>query len=432
MPLGDPDPLQRRQKLKGDPYRPLYHYLAPDDWLNDPNGTVFWKGRYHLFYQSAARFPLREPVLANWSHAVSDDLVHWRDLPIALAPEPGTYDALGCWSGTSLVEGDRVIASYHANRGGACLAFSSEDELIHWQKHPGNPLVPFDPAKTYDPCLFKQGDYYYLISGRITGARDGDGRDQQYGGKDVAYLYRSRDMDHWEDRGTFYEGGVFTNPGEDCACPAFFPIGDRFMLAFLSHNQGAQYYLGRFENERFIPETHGRMNFTGPGLYNLGNSGDVTAPIAWVGLTLTGAGDTPLEGATGDCLEIEAVIEPGDAPAVGLKVRCSPDGQEQTVITYDPMAGTLVLDPVQASLNPATSTGQEAQRAPFRLKPGEPLRLRVFVDRSVVEVFANGRQCVAKRIYPTRKDSLGVSLFAQGQAMARSVRGWKMNPVWPV
>ncbi|MHB1457788.1 MAG: glycoside hydrolase family 32 protein [Armatimonadota bacterium] len=493
----DSDYSQWREELSSDPYRPAYHFIAPYGWMNDPNGTVFWKGRWHLFYQYSPGTFTTGYAMAHWAHAVSDDLVHWSDLPIALAPTPGTYDEKGCWSGTSLVEEDRVIANYHAHQGGNCIATCSDEMLVNWEKHPANPVIPFDPAMTYDPCIFKHNGVYYSLSGRITGAQHGDGRDQEFGGKDIAYLYKSLDLSNWEYIGPLYEGGIFTEPGEDCACPDFFPIGNKYMLLFLSHNTGAQYYIGTFENERFTPEIHGRMNFTKPLplLWGMGTAGDFSAPISWAGPdgrrimiawitegrsmeamkeaqwagilslprdlsldadglqkikpaseleTLRGAHwsltDINLEpddaitlnGISGNTIELLAKITPSATGQVGFKVCQSPDGSEETVITVDIEAGTLTIDPSHSSLR-ADVTGKGAQVAPFVLESDELLELRIFIDRSVVEVFANDRQCVTKRVYPSRADSLGVQLFTNGAgAEIKSIDAWQMEAIWPI
>ena len=79
----------RRSKFADDPSRPAYHFYAPGGWLNDPNGTVFWHGRFHMFYQFAPDVYTGGVGLAHWGHAVSADLLHWQDLPIALSPESG-------------------------------------------------------------------------------------------------------------------------------------------------------------------------------------------------------------------------------------------------------------------------------------------------------------------------------------------------------
>jgi beta-fructofuranosidase len=99
-----------RQRLSKDPYRPVYHFVNPDGIMNDPNGLCCWQGRYHLFYQS---WP-RDCDRVHWGHAVSDDLLHWRDLPVAICP---TIEK-DCYSGSALVEDDRVIAMYHGTRVG--------------------------------------------------------------------------------------------------------------------------------------------------------------------------------------------------------------------------------------------------------------------------------------------------------------------------
>ncbi len=88
-----------REELAADRHRPLYHFLAPSNFLGDPNGTIWWKGSYHLFYQYNPYGAFDSSRLMHWGHAVSEDLVHWRDLRIALAPTPGGCDAAGCWRG---------------------------------------------------------------------------------------------------------------------------------------------------------------------------------------------------------------------------------------------------------------------------------------------------------------------------------------------
>ena len=91
------------ENVATDPHRPRYHFLPPANWLNDPNGLIQWNGEYHMFYQYNPNGPFHGTI--HWGHAVSADLVHWRHLPIALAPEPGTADEDGCWSGCAVDDG---------------------------------------------------------------------------------------------------------------------------------------------------------------------------------------------------------------------------------------------------------------------------------------------------------------------------------------
>jgi beta-fructofuranosidase len=88
--------IELRKKMAGDPHRPIYYYVNPEVSLNDPNGLCFWQGRWHLFYQA---FP-PEDIRQHWGHAISDDLIHLRDPPYAIYPNP-EYQ---CFSGAALIE----------------------------------------------------------------------------------------------------------------------------------------------------------------------------------------------------------------------------------------------------------------------------------------------------------------------------------------
>lgn len=93
--------------------------------------------------------------------------------------------------------------------------------------------------------------------------------------------------------------------------------------------------------------------------------------------------------------------------------------------------GTLSIDVSDASLDPAVGA-RTPESGPVWLEPGEPLRLRIFIDRSIIEVFANERQCLTARAYPSRDDSTGVSLFANGgAARVASFTAWQMRSIWP-
>ena len=112
-----------------------------------------------------------------------------------------------------------------------------------------------------------------------------------------------------------------------------------------------------------------------------------------------------------------------------MKVCCSPGGEEQTLVYYDAAEKKLKVDTTKSSLTEGPKT---VEAGPFELKRGEPLKLRVFVDKSVVEVFANGRQAVMRRIYPSRADSVGVALFSNGgPATVATLEAWDMMPSNP-
>ncbi|MCG2660064.1 MAG: glycoside hydrolase family 32 protein [Kiritimatiellae bacterium] len=494
-----------RKQLSSDPYRPVYHYVNPEGNLNDPNGLCYWQGRYHLFFQA---YPPEDPR-QHWGHAVSDDLVHWQDLPLALYP--GIEEA--CWSGSTLVEENRVIAMYHGHcgtRAGNMVAVSGDPLLLNWEKIPGNPVIPKmnadetgRPYQVYDPCIWKEEDGYYALSGTYwDGVIRGNCRM-------VQHLFFSQDLTRWIYLGPFVEGDKFTAPGEDGACPYFWPIGDKHILLFCSHQRGSQYLLGDYNkvHHRFRPFAHGRFNF-GPiapggvqapsatpdgkgGVYVIHNINNGIQSQGWdqimslvrlltlrddntlaiepvpgieslrfdhkhIGETSLPANrELVLEGIAGNAMELAVEIQPEDAREVSINVLRSPDSEEFTAIRFLRHGGmpvsrkgrldhqdALVLDTSRSSLLPDGTywpcyhsarkvAARPPEVAPFELEDSEPLKLRIFIDKSVVEVFANGRQCVALRIYPERKDSLGVSIRAQGKdALLRSLDVWQMKSIY--
>jgi sucrose-6-phosphate hydrolase SacC (GH32 family) len=160
---------------------------------------------------------------------------------------------------------------------------------------------------------------------------------------------------------------------------------------------------------------------------------------------LTTDSELELDDVRGDCLELAVEADVVDGVEFGVKVSCSPGAEEQTAIVCNPGAKTLSVDIGKSTLDksiryiyyrnesatkrvPESKRIVTAQEAPFELSPGEPLKLRIFLDRSVLEVFANGRQCVTQRIYPTRSDSLGVTLFSRGGSVdVKSLDTWDMG-----
>ncbi len=154
------------------------------------------------------------------------------------------------------------------------------------------------------------------------------------------------------------------------------------------------------------------------------------------GIRVAEDSEVRLDDVQGDCLEIDMTIKPGNAKRFGIKVRCSPGGEEQTVIECNPSAKHLKIDMSKSSLDTVryytfcmkggNNPQVTSQVAPLRLKSGEKLHLRIFIDRSIIEVFANG-QCVTQRIYPIRNDSTGVVLFAEGGSIEiESLQAWQM------
>lgn len=482
-----------RARLLADPHRPTYHFVAPEGICApfDPNATIYWQGRYHLMYI------VQTEKGHCWGHVSSHDLVHWRHHPHAL--EPGGKDT-GIFSGGIFVDRNGVPTITYWGLGeeaGICLATSTDDLLEQWTKHPANPVIhqtergmtvttQGEPIGVADPsAIWEHEGRYYMLTGNLLVLREyglKQGQVEHQG--DTLYLFVSDDLVHWEYLHRFYESDrAVTQHDEDNMCPDFFPLGDRHMLLFISHNLGCQYYLGRYEHHRFYPETHGRMTwvdntyFAPESLVDdqgrrimwawvkdgrsretqeaRGWSGAMSLPrVLWLGedrtlrmgppgelemlrvrpqqladLEIPGDGMLPLADICGDSLELEVEIAPNDAAQVGVCVRCSPDGQEQTRIYYDRVAGELCIDTTQSSLGEGPKS---VERGPLSLAADEPLTLRVFVDRSIIEVYANARQAVVRNVYPTRGDSRGVALLSEGgNAQVTSLRAWELAPANP-
>jgi beta-fructofuranosidase len=148
----------------------------------------------------------------------------------------------------------------------------------------------------------------------------------------------------------------------------------------------------------------------------------------WEGLPIVPGTSSLLKRVRGDSLEIQAEFEPGASEAVGLTVRCAPDGNEQTSITYNRTSGKLLVERERSSLSPDVERG--TQGGPFALAEDETLKLQVFLDASVIEIFANDRACLTSRIYPSRPDSLGMGVFARGaKALLKALDVWEMRPI---
>jgi beta-fructofuranosidase len=138
--------------------------------------------------------------------------------------------------------------------------------------------------------------------------------------------------------------------------------------------------------------------------------------------------DLVIDDISGNSLELSIEME-SDASAYGLKVCVSPDGAEETAIFYDAAQGMLTVDTRKSG---PEDTPKDIEAGPFTLQEGERLKLRIFVDKSVIEVFANGRQAVMRRIFPSQAGSLGVSLFAiGGTTRVHTLQSWEISPSNP-
>jgi beta-fructofuranosidase len=457
-----------REKLLADRHRPAYHFTVPEGYCRpfDPNGCIFWKGQYHLFYI------FQDDRGHNWGHVSSLDLVHWRHHPTGLVT--------GMFSGNCFVNKDGVpTICHHQVDLGNSMVVSLDEELNSWEKLESNPITPVTAEgdehhgkyRSWDPSGWLENVTYYAI----------------FGGKRAAIAKSDTLEGPWH-----YVGDLMAHPiagvdiDEDISCADLYEFGDRHMLLCISHRMGCRYYLGDWKNEQFYPEFHAQMSWADNGFFAPrsllddrgrrimwawildGRDEEARNASGWSGtmclprvlspapdrsllitvpeelealrynprerehLTVLADSETIIEDVRGDTLEMCIEFAPSTTERVGVKVCRSDHGEEETLIYYDSVAKKLTVDTRRSGGDEeahgpgiADSVAQKVESGPFELAAGEPLELRIFVDRSVVEVFANKRQAVMRRIYPTREDSLGVSLWSiGGDATATSLRAW--------
>ena len=383
-------------------HRPQFHFTSRKNWLNDPNGLVFFEGEYHLFFQHNPAG--REFGLMAWGHAVSRDLLHWQELEVALRP-----DALGLiYSGSAVVDWDNttgfgrgnqppLVAMYTAagKPFTQCLAYSLDGGRT-WTKYDGNPVIPHIAGENRDPKVV-----WHAPSRRWVMALYLDGSDFA--------LFNSPDMKTWTRLQSL------TLPGCD-ECPDFFEMpvqGSPAEHKWVFTAANDRYLVGTFDGHTFTPETEVLPGDYGANFYAVQTYSDIPRAdgrriqIAWMrggeypempfnqqmsfpcGLTLhqtpdgprlfrqpvreiaalyTGKhewhdqalapGDDPLRALAGDLWDIQAEFEVGTAAALWFQVR----GAE---VRYDVRAQTV------------TALGRTA---PLKLKDGR-LILRLLVDR---------------------------------------------------
>lgn len=202
-------------------FKPEKHFSAPIGWINDPNGFVYFRGEYHLFYQYYPYGSFWGPM--HWGHAKTKDFVNWEHLPVALAPDM-QYDKDGCFSGSAIVKDDVLWLMYTGNvlnEDGTVsqiqnMAYSNDG--IHFEKIKQNPVAvgsilpdDFIIADFRDPKLFeKEGRYYAVVAAKH---KDDVG---------TVVLLGSEDLIDWKFESVFLKGSK--EQGFMWECPDFFEI----------------------------------------------------------------------------------------------------------------------------------------------------------------------------------------------------------------
>ena len=419
-----------------DPHRPAYHLTALRHWINDPI-PFYGQGAYHLFYQHNPGASVWGDM--HWGHAVSSDLAHWGHLPVALAPSPGGPDADGVFTGCVVEDKGTFYALYtgipvlEPLQQVQCLA--SSQDLITWDKYPGNPLIADLPAGFgpcfRDPHVWREGRVWRMLIG-------GEQRDRNGG---TAFLYESADLIAWNYLNPLVLCNTETT-GHECECPDLFPLGGEYV--FLSSSGQTWWQTGTYDGRTFTPKHIGAVDtaafyaaktlrdHTGRrllfGWLREARSEPEQVAAGWSGvlslprvLSLRSDGtlrqDPPgeltalrkrhmrfenvtvpngvfvLPGVQGDCLEVLITMTADQSAHLGLVVRCDSKGA-----------------------NGVEFFAEECE--------GEENTLHLFLDRSVFEAFSGG-QCETRRFYSPSPDFCHVAISAH----ADNVRAIRVD-VW--
>lgn len=451
-------------RAQADPWRPIFHVTAPAQWVNDPNGPIFHNGFYHLFYQLTP--DKDESGIKYWGHVRSRDLAQWEHLPVALAPS-GDRGEESIWSGSAVINGlGKPMAFYTSiGKGKSPLteavqwAAVGDDDLVRWEKFPLNPLLTeavHDGTKIYDwrdPFIFRDGKKTFMVLGGSL--------NESKGGQAVVLIYEAENpaLTKWKYRGVLYQ--IPDAESRTAECPNFFKLGDEWVL-FVSPYGKVQYYVGAFDAQtcRFVPRARGLLDH-GPNFYapntmlvpdgrrlvwgwlngfpggrgwngclslprelSLSRDGQLLQKPAPQLSKLRGAGtgwkNLPIDGRNSlfelpktNTFELELELELQTARGLRFDIL----GTNQSA------AVTMDYDGLEFRLHEA--------RASLQLPKGERvLKLRLFMDRSVLEVFANDQVCLTRRIEPLEGD-LTLKIRAEsGAAKLKRFQTWPLKTIW--
>ncbi|HUW18797.1 MAG TPA: glycoside hydrolase family 32 protein [Sedimentisphaerales bacterium] len=445
--------------LYNEKYRPQFHFTPRENWTNDPNGLVYYKGQYHLFFQ-------HNPSGINWGnmtwgHAVSKDLMHWKQLPNAIEPDDlGTIfsgSAVVDWKNTAGFQTGRenVLVAFYTSAGKHApvkkpftqsIAYSN-DRGRTWVKYKGNPIIGnMKDDDNRDPKVIWHGPTSRWIMALFLDAND------------EFALLSSEDLKKWQVL------QYLMLPGSR-ECPDFFELpvdGDPVNTRWVFWGANGKYLLGSFDGKKFnsesgphesrvgnhyaaqtysnIPESDGRriqIAWMAKGKFpNMPFNQQMSIPCelklrtfpegirlcmlpvkeiknirassrSWRNSTLR-PGENPLSEISEELFEIQAEIEPDGAAEVGFNLRGNP-------LVYNVGEKTL------------TCKDRTVQIAPLNGK----IKLHILVDRTSIEIFPNDGLMPIFLCFPLDTNNTSLEVFARGgKAKIQNLKLWKLKSIW--
>ena len=439
-------------KLYDEIYRPQFHFTPEKNWHNDPNGLVFYKGEYHLFYQHNP-FANKWGYM-HWGHAVSTDLLHWEHLPIALYPDNESKDSVECtaFSGSGIIDENNItglqsgdektmLLFYTSQHCGQRLAYSN-DKGITWSKYSKNPIIPFDPEDdARDPKIIwhEPSKQFVMVLYRKTSPSDNS--------RGISF-YTSQNLIDWTFKS--HVTGFFECP-DLVELPVNRRADDKKWVLF---DGDGSYMIGTFDGEKFTAESPKLKSDFGANYYatqtwsNIPESDGRTIQIAWMrggefpGMPFNGQMTFPCElslkkfsdgirlirkpvkeiellhqkgeiwenknlipginknlarGVKGDCLHIIGSFKVKTADSFGFVVRLDKKNNG-TEITYTSKDNSLTCMGKKAIVEPVDGV----------------IKLEILLDRSSIELFANDGKTVMSSCFTPSDNADGIYLFNTG------------------
>ncbi|WP_461085533.1 GH32 C-terminal domain-containing protein [Streptomyces deserti] len=398
-------------------YRPQFHFTPEKNWMNDPNGLVYYKGEYHLFYQYNPNGNSWGDM--SWGHAVSRDLVHWKELPLALSYD----DKEMVFSGSAVVDWNNttgfgtksnppmvaVYTSYHKDTGiqAQSLAYST-DRGRTWTKYQGNPVIDIGSKEFRDP---KVQWYAPTRSWLMTVSLSTEHK---------VRFYSSKNLKDWSLLSEFGPAGATGGVWE---CPDLFPLavdGDEKNIKWvlvvninpggIAGGSAAQYFIGDFDGKKFTAEDKGTYT---PPTGTVMQDFEGTDFGTW---TTTGAafGDGPAagslagqgtvdgfdgkglansfhsgDGTTGTLTSPEFTV---DSPYLNFKVGGGRHPHEPGTVMEQgpPPEGTVLADFEGGSYGDWTTTGDAFGSAPATGTLPDQQEVSGFLGDGLVNTYLNG------------------------------------------
>ena len=456
------DSIKGARNLYREALRPQFHFSSRCGWNNDPNGLVFYRGDYHLFYQ-------HNPYGWNWGnmhwgHAVSKDLVHWAELGDALAP-----DEFGpMFSGSAVVDwknssgfgknGEPPLVLVYTAAGNPtvqCIAYSTDGRTF--TKYAGNPVVKQIAGGNRDPkVIWYEPAHRWVMALYVempSTTKDANGRPEA---NHTIQFLSSSDLKDWT---------VMSQAEDFFECPDFYKLpveGEANSGRWVLTAASSEYELGSFDGTIFTAETPKLPGHQGDGFYAAQTFSDVPAndgrriEMGWLqapspGMAFNQAmslplelkllstpdgprlarlpvkeieslrarayrygalslkpGDDPLARMRGELIEIRADFEPGDAEEIGFHVRGAS-------IVYNAKNQEIIVN---------------GRHAPAPLRDGRQ-RLVVYLDRTALEVFASDGLTYVPKPFIAKTEDRSVEVFAAGgSARFRFLEVYELKSAW--